>query len=102
MQSTYNLATDEICEEMAQMRTELGLVLKHITGGAEKINAVNYLLKPLPQNDECYYKEDSYAVNEQPGVSDRVPKAQIKIIGAKVKGTKVKTMVTITVSVIMS
>ena len=47
------------------MRTELGLVLKHITGGAEKINAVNYLPKPPPPNDEFYYAEDSYAVNEQ-------------------------------------
>ena len=36
------------------------------------------------------------------GVSDRAPKAQIKIISAKVKGTKVGTMVTITVRVIMS
>ena len=36
------------------------------------------------------------------GVSDRAPKAQIRIIGAKVKGTKVETMVTITVRVIMS
>ena len=49
VQSTHNLATDEICEEMAQMRTELGLVLKNITGGAEKINAINYLSKPPPQ-----------------------------------------------------
>ena len=36
------------------------------------------------------------------GVSDRAPKPQIRIIGAKVKGTKVGTMVTTTVRVIMS
>ena len=36
------------------------------------------------------------------GVSDRVPKAQIKIISAMVKGTKVGSMVTTTVRVIMS
>ena len=35
-------------------------------------------------------------------VSDRAPKAQIRIIGAKVKGTKVETMVTTIVRVIMS
>ena len=67
VQSTHNPATDEIWEEMAQMRTELGLVLKHVTGCAEKINAVNYLAKPQPQNDGFYYEEDSYAVNEQTG-----------------------------------
>ena len=65
MQPTHNPAIDEIREVMAQMRTKLGLVLKHITEGAEKINAVNYLSKPPPPNDECYYEEDSYAVNEQ-------------------------------------
>ena len=32
VQSTHNPATDEIREEIAQMRTELRLVLKHITG----------------------------------------------------------------------
>ena len=42
VQCTYNPVTDEICEEMAQMRTDLGLVLKHVTGGAENINVVNY------------------------------------------------------------
>ena len=47
------------------MRTDLGLVLKHITGGAEKINAVNNLSKPPPPNHECYYEENSYDVNEQ-------------------------------------
>ena len=41
VQSTHNPATDEIRGEMAQMGTELGLVLKHVTRGAEKINAVN-------------------------------------------------------------
>ena len=62
MQSIHNPATDDIREEIAQMRTELGLVLKHITKGEEKINAVNYLSKPPPPNDECYYAEDTYAV----------------------------------------
>ena len=46
VQSTHNSTTNEIGEEMTQMRTELGLVLKHVTGGAEKINAVNYMSKP--------------------------------------------------------
>ena len=32
VQSTHNPATDEIREEMAQMRTEFGFVLKHIAG----------------------------------------------------------------------
>ena len=67
MQSTHNPATDEIREEMAQMKTDLGLVKKTCHWGAEKINAVNYLSKPPPPNDECYYEEDSYAVNEQMG-----------------------------------
>ena len=44
------------------MRTELRLVLKHVTRGAENIKAVNYLDKPPPPNDECYYAEDTYAV----------------------------------------
>ena len=33
VQSTHNPATYEIREEMAQMKTELGLVLKYITRG---------------------------------------------------------------------
>lgn len=67
VQPTHNPATNEIPEEMAQMRTEQGLVLKHVTGGAEKINSINYLSKPPPPNNECYNEEDSYAINEQTG-----------------------------------
>ena len=37
VQSTHNPATDDIREEMAQMRTELGLVLKHVTGVQQRI-----------------------------------------------------------------
>ena len=84
------------------MRTELGLVLKHVIGGAEKINALNYLSKPQPPSDECYYEENSYAVMNSRGVSGRVPKAQIRRIGAKFKETKVGSMVTIIGMVIMS
>ena len=36
------------------------------------------------------------------GVSDQAPKAQIRMTGANVKGTKVGTIVTTTVGVIMS
>ena len=36
------------------------------------------------------------------GVSDQAPKARIRIVDAKVKGTKVRTMVTTIVRVIMS
>ena len=36
VQSTHSPATDEICKEMGHMRTELGLVLKHVTGGVER------------------------------------------------------------------
>ena len=36
VQSTHNPATYEIRDEMAKMRTELGLVLKHVTWGCRK------------------------------------------------------------------
>ena len=78
MQFTHNPATDEIVEEMAKMRTELGLVLKHVIGGAEKINTVNYLAKPPPPNAECYYAEDTYAVNEQTGYPTKRPRLKLR------------------------
>ena len=68
MQATHNPYTYEIREKMVQMRTELGLVLKHVTGGAEKVNVVNSVTKPPTPTDYYYYKEDSYAVNELAGV----------------------------------
>ena len=37
VQSTHHPATDDIREEMAQMRTELGLVLKHVTGVQKRL-----------------------------------------------------------------
>ena len=56
-------------------------------GRKKKINAVNYLAKPPPPNDECYYAEDTYA-NEQMGGFRPSAKAQIRIIGAKVKESR--------------
>ena len=49
------------------MRTELGLVLKHITRCVEKVNAVNCFTKLPPLADEFYHEEYSYAVNEKMG-----------------------------------
>ena len=52
---------------MAQIRTELGLVLKHVSGVVEEVNVVNYLTKPPPSVDEFYFEEDAYAMNDQTG-----------------------------------
>ena len=41
VQSAHNSIADYLRDDMAQMRTDLGLVLKHAVGGAEMVNAVN-------------------------------------------------------------
>lgn len=38
--------------------------MKHVSGGAEKVNAMNYLTKPPVSIDEYYNEEDANAVNE--------------------------------------
>ena len=67
-------ATYEIREEMTQMRAELGLVLKHVTGCTNKVNVVNQLTKPPLPADDYHYEEDTYKVNDQTG--DFLPNAQ--------------------------
>ena len=60
-----NPTTKEMHEEVSKIRTDLGLVLEHVSRGAKKINMVNYLTKPPSPLDEYYYKEYFYVVNEQ-------------------------------------
>lgn len=59
-----NQSPGGICEDMAQMRRKLGLVLKPVSGGAEKINVMNYLTRTATPAKVCYYEEDPYEINE--------------------------------------
>lgn len=63
IQATNNLAANEILEEMTHMRTELRLVLKHVSGDAENVNAAIYFTKPSLILEEYYNEEEVYEVN---------------------------------------
>lgn len=65
MQASDNLVAHEISKEMSQTITKLGLVLKHVTGGAWNVNVMTYLTKPPPPADEYSYEEDTYAMNDK-------------------------------------
>lgn len=41
VQATINLIVDEMREDLAHMRADLGLILKHLSGNVEKVNGVN-------------------------------------------------------------
>ena len=56
VETTNKSIVDEIHKVMWQIRIGLGFVLKHVTGGAKKINAVNYLMKPPPTSDHYYHQ----------------------------------------------
>lgn len=45
------------------MITQIGLALKNVSRGAQKVNVVNYFEKSPPLTYEYYYEEDTYAVN---------------------------------------
>ena len=67
VQATNNQSIDEMRENLAWMRTKIGLVLKHVSEGTKKVNAVNYLNKPPLPSNEYNYEGDTYAVNDQMG-----------------------------------
>ena len=54
VQSAHNQSTNEIREEIDQMRTKLGLVFKHIIRSAEKVNVLNYFSNHQPPTDQYY------------------------------------------------
>lgn len=103
VEATNNSTTGDIQEEISQIRTELGLVIKNVSGGAEKVNAVNYFDKPPLPLDEYYYKKRHIcSLWADGGFFDQMPKFPFKIIGAKDKEIKVWTIVITTERVNMS
>ena len=64
VQTINNPIADEMREELAKMRTDLGLVWKHVSIRADYVNAVNDLTKQ-PLVYDYYYNEDAYLVNDR-------------------------------------
>lgn len=63
---------------MAYVRTELGLVLKNVSGGPEKINVVDYLTRISPSPiEDCNFEKDDYLVNDQMGVFETIIRVNI-------------------------
>ncbi|XP_069150818.1 uncharacterized protein [Solanum lycopersicum] len=76
VQSTHNPTTDEIHEEMTQMKTELGLVLKQVTGckkvttrGGKKI-----IDPPIPSSVENVVRGDDEVVGVSGELKDKTGK----------------------------
>ena len=83
--SAHKPATHKICEKKGQMKIDLGLILKHVIGGTEKVNMVNYFSKTPPPTDEYYYDEDSYVVNNQTGFTTKCPRLQLGKLAPRLK-----------------
>lgn len=64
VQTGPSQSNDDIREEKAQLRIEIGLVLKYVSGSAEKVIDVSYQTRALP-DDEYIYEEDANLVNDQ-------------------------------------
>ena len=65
LQAINNPTTDEMCEELENMRTHLGLFLKYVSGDPQTVNMRNYLTKSPPPLYEYYYDKEAYIVNDQ-------------------------------------
>lgn len=92
VQDTYNLATNEIREEMGYMWTELGLVLKYVNGGGREDEWSDLFDYTSTTSGVVLLWEDVYAVHDQKRGFWQNAKSPTRIIGTKVNEIKVKTI----------